>query len=283
MIEVEHRRIAVVLADQIDDRDGQPVFLPQRHAVAHVRDEDLRRHLRLGVVVRVLAHLVLLEVVGALELADVMIVCAHAHEQRVRSDGLRRGLGNVGDDDRVVIGARRLDHQPAQQRLVGVGQLQQLGGRHQVERGLQQRLDAHADDGGHKAAQRGEERAVEHGLDVVVRQDAHAQHNAQIAHAHQQAGDEQAHARGAPAQRIDARRAAHDARQRHGDRLRRRAAAQAQRQHGHDGCDREIQDIRRGGADEAGRHQRAQRHEDDVQVQPDAQDGQAQRQDADDE
>ena len=204
VVEVEHRRVAVVLTDQVDDRGGQAVFLSQRRAVAHVRDEDLRRHLRLGVVVRVLAHLILLEVVGPLELADVVVVCAHSHEQRVRADGLCGGLGDVGDDDRVVIGARRLDHQPAQKRLIGIGQLQQLGGRHQVECSLQQRLNAHADDGGHKAAQRGEERAIEHGLNIVVRQNAHAQYDTQIAYAHEQAGDEQAHARSAPAQRIDA-------------------------------------------------------------------------------
>ena len=70
---------------------------------------------------------------GLRELADVVVVGGDARQQRVRADRLGRALGEVADHQRVVVRARRLEQQPAQQRLRRVGQLEQLERRGDAE------------------------------------------------------------------------------------------------------------------------------------------------------
>ncbi len=72
--------------------------------------------------------LVLDEIVGPRDLADVMVVRAHAREQRIGTDGLSGTLRHIADDDRMVIGSRGLGQQLAKERVSGAGQLEQLVG-----------------------------------------------------------------------------------------------------------------------------------------------------------
>ena len=117
----------MVLRDERDERLGQPRAVGQVDPVGDVLLEDLGRDLGLELVVDVLAAgLVLDERQRVRELADVVVVRGDAGQQRVGSDRLGRPLGEVADHERVVVGPRRLDEEPAQQRLRGVGQLEQL-------------------------------------------------------------------------------------------------------------------------------------------------------------
>ncbi len=72
------------------------------------------------------AGLVLDERAGVRQLADVVVVGGHAGQQRVGADRLRGPLGQVADHQRVVVGPRRLEEEPPQERLRRVGQLQEL-------------------------------------------------------------------------------------------------------------------------------------------------------------
>ena len=74
---------------------------------------------------RVGAALVLNEVFGLRELADVVVVAAHAGEQRVGTDRLGGSLRQVGHRQRVLERPRRLDRQPLEQGQIGVGELEQ--------------------------------------------------------------------------------------------------------------------------------------------------------------
>ena len=103
-------------------------------------------------VVPVLALLVLAEVERVPALSDVVVVRARARQQRVGADGLRRVLHQRPDDDGVVVGARRLDDELLERRVVQVGQLQQLDVRGVAEHGLDERRERHHH---HRHRQRG--------------------------------------------------------------------------------------------------------------------------------
>ena len=142
----------MVLHDDILNLLGQAVLLGHDEAVAGVRGDDGGAHVGVGVLVGVVADLVFLEVQGPLELADVVEIRARAGQQGIAAHGLGGGLGEVGHDDAVVVGARRLNEQAAQQGVVGVAQLQQLCGGGQVEEGLHQRVQRDAQHRGQQGA-----------------------------------------------------------------------------------------------------------------------------------
>ena len=123
-------------ADDVHNRVRNALVLRHLRAVARVGGQYGRAHARVGAVVRIVAHLVFLEVAGALQLAHVVVIRAHAGEQRVRAHLVRGGLGQIGHDDGMVIRARRFQQKPSQKRLVGVGKLNQLGRRDHVEHPL---------------------------------------------------------------------------------------------------------------------------------------------------
>ena len=50
-------------------------------------------------VVGIVAHLVFLEVHGALELADIVVICARSCKQRIFANCRCTGFGNVGNND----------------------------------------------------------------------------------------------------------------------------------------------------------------------------------------
>ena len=60
------------------------------------------------------------------QLADVVVVRRHAGDERVGADRLGGPLREVADHQRVVVRPRRLDEEPAQERLRRVGQLEEL-------------------------------------------------------------------------------------------------------------------------------------------------------------
>ena len=126
-VEVAHDRRPVVLRDERDQRLRQPRLVGQVDAVDHVLLEDPGADLRVELVVDVVAAgLVLDERERVRELADVVVVRRHAGHQRIGADRLGGALGEVADHQRVVVRARRLDQEPAQQRLRRVRELEQL-------------------------------------------------------------------------------------------------------------------------------------------------------------
>ena len=162
VIEVHDRRIAVVLHDDVLNLLGQAVLLGHDEAVAGVGGHDGGAHVGVGVLVGVVADLVFLEIQGALELADVVEIRARAGQQGVAAHGLGGGLGQIGHDDAVVIRARRLNQQAAQQGMVGIAQLQELCRGGQVEEGLHQRVQRDAQHRGQQRAARAPQGVCEH-------------------------------------------------------------------------------------------------------------------------
>jgi hypothetical protein len=59
------------------------------------------------------------------ELPDVVVVRSDAGEQRVRADRAASRVGEIRQRDRVRVGARRLEAEPLEQRMVEVAPLEQ--------------------------------------------------------------------------------------------------------------------------------------------------------------
>jgi hypothetical protein len=79
------------------------------------------------------SRLVLDEGQGVLHLADVVVVGRHAGEERVRADRLGCPLSEVPDHHAVVVRARRLHQETAQEARRGVRQLEELEDGHDPE------------------------------------------------------------------------------------------------------------------------------------------------------
>src|SRR5688572_10833690 len=117
---------AVVFADEWDDASRKLVLLGQLESFHDMVADDRRAGRRLELVVRVTAlRLVLDEVLGLLQLADVVIERTDPREQPVRADRIGGALGEVRDGDRVRVRARRFEREAAQQRPVEVGPFEQ--------------------------------------------------------------------------------------------------------------------------------------------------------------
>ena len=113
----------------LQDRQRELVLLRHLDAVLHVRLDDARGHRRRELLVAVLAlrdRDVLDEELRPAHLADVVVVAGDLREQRVGADRLGGLLGQVPDHHAVVVGAGRAQLELAQQRLLAVGELEQL-------------------------------------------------------------------------------------------------------------------------------------------------------------
>ena len=141
-VKIVNLRRAVVLLDDVDDLQIQPVLEREIHALFDMRDDDQRAHGRREFVVRVaVAPHVFGEIVGLHELADVVEIRAHPAHCGVGPDGLGRGLGEIRHHQAVVIRPRRLDGQALEQRVVQVAQLQPGDVRGDAEDALKNRQD----------------------------------------------------------------------------------------------------------------------------------------------
>ena len=126
-----------MLRDEGGDRIGKRRLTGQRDPVGHVRPDDLRRLVRLQPVVRVVAaRLVLHEVLRVSDLADVVVIAAHAPEQSVGTDAVAGRLDKVRHRDAVGIRPRRLEGEASQQWSARVRQLEQRDVRGDVCQGL---------------------------------------------------------------------------------------------------------------------------------------------------
>src|SRR6266496_1538860 len=101
---------AVVLRDERGHGLREPGLLRERQPVRHVGLDDLRLLVRLEPVVRVVApRLVFDEVQRVLDLADVVVIAAHATEQAVRADAVARRLDEVRHRHGVRVRPGRLE------------------------------------------------------------------------------------------------------------------------------------------------------------------------------
>ena len=103
-----------------DNRLRHSFALKHVNTVSRVRGQNCGRYAGVSSVVGIVAHLVFFEVTGALELADIVIIRADAGQKAVCADFAGSGLGQVGNEDGVVIGAGRFQKQSSEQRLVGI-------------------------------------------------------------------------------------------------------------------------------------------------------------------
>ena len=147
VVEIHHRGIAVMLCNDVLDLHRQTVLLGQHKTIPGVGRNDGGGHIGIGVLMGVVPDLILLEIQGPLQLADIVEIGAGPGQQLVGIHAFGSSLRQIGHDDAVVIGAGGLDQQPPQQRMIGVAQLHQLGGGGQIEQALHQRVEGHAENG----------------------------------------------------------------------------------------------------------------------------------------
>ena len=281
VVEVEHQRIAVVLADDVDHGDGDALLGGHLCAIPGMGGENGGGDAGIGAVVGIVAHLVFLEVHGALELAHVVIICADAGQQTVSAHRRRAGLGQVGDDDGVVVGARRFHQQPPQQRLVGIGQFDELGIGGQVEQPLQQRLKADGQHGAEHAAADGPARVGDGRAQIRTRHQTDGQYDGKI---HQRDGEARKQRAGAQLLagedegRHRARRKGHEqyGKHRHGEQ------AVGGDQHGDHETQHGVDEHGRLGVQKDGNQNRTQRHGHQIGIDAPYQQGDGQFQHDDD-
>ena len=162
--EVECAR-AVVLRDEGGDLVRQPYLARELEAVGDVAGDDARALLRPEAVVRVVAGLVLDEVFGRGQLADVVVEGADAREQGVGADGAASLFGELADGVRVLVRAGRAQGQLAEDGQVGVREFEQANVRQDAEERFVDGEQAAREDGRQESsgerAGRGEEDGVE--------------------------------------------------------------------------------------------------------------------------
>ncbi len=138
LIKIGYQAGAVVLLDDRLNGGGQFVFPGLLQAVLDVGGDNQCAQAGSYFLVRVVPrYLVFDKEIGTLDLSDIMIVGAHAHQQRVSLYRLSSRLSQVSHQDTVMVGARRFHQQPLEQGLIRVGQLQQPGGTGDPEQSLQ--------------------------------------------------------------------------------------------------------------------------------------------------
>ena len=141
-----------MLSDDVLDLDGQLGLLCHDQTVAGMRGDDGGTDVGIGMLMRIFADLVFLEIQGTLELADVVEVSAGAGQEGIAVNRFGGGFRQVGHNDGMVVGAGSFNEQAAQKRMVGVAEFQQLRGRGQVEDALQQRIQRNAQNCGKQRA-----------------------------------------------------------------------------------------------------------------------------------
>ena len=133
----------MVLADHVDNRARKVVALRKLHAVRHVPLDDLRRDGRVLLAVGVARVAQVLREIGRVGgLSDVVEQRAGPRQERVGAYRVARVLRKLGDNEGVVVGARRLQLHPAQERVVEVGELEQRDVRRPLEESLQHGKEA---------------------------------------------------------------------------------------------------------------------------------------------
>ena len=211
MVEVHHRGIAVMLDDDPLNLRRQVEALGQGQAIGGMGRQDGGGNIGIRAVMGVIAALVLLEVQRALELADIMEIRAGTGQERIGADSFRRRLGQVRHDDGVMIGAGGFHQQTAQQGLIRIGQLQELGGRRQVEGRLEHRLESDCDQAADHAARHRPHR-IGHGVvQIRCRHEAMGQHQRHVHAGHQHAADDGSHTLGFAGEELHGNHAADDA------------------------------------------------------------------------
>ena len=114
-IEVGHEPWAMVLGDEGADGCGQAVALTELHAAPHVVLDHSGTLQRFQLVAGVPPVRLVLDVhVRLRQLADIVVVGANPHKQRVGADASGGALGHRRDEQRVMERARRLLLQPQQ-------------------------------------------------------------------------------------------------------------------------------------------------------------------------
>ena len=95
----------VVFFRDVRDDFGKMIFDEEFVSVLCMRADDVGREVGRELAVDVVVRLVLGETLGILELADVMVVGGGTGELGIFADGDGTGLGELGDDERMVEGA----------------------------------------------------------------------------------------------------------------------------------------------------------------------------------
>ena len=146
-----------MLLDDVDDLLIESVLEREIDAFLDMRDDDERAHRRGEIVVRVALEVhVLGEIVRLHQLADIVEIGADTAKGGVRADRFGGGLGEVRDDEAVVVGAGRFDRHPAQERVVQVGRFEPGDVGRDLEEMLEDRERSADQHGGHDAVADGE-------------------------------------------------------------------------------------------------------------------------------
>ena len=112
----------MMLSDGVDDKVTQFVFPGNLHTVFDMGDQNQAGHGRCQMVVFIYTtFLVFDEIQRFLNFTDIVIIPADFGQQVVRTNFRCCSFHKGSDDDRVMIGPRRFDHEPSQDRPIQAG------------------------------------------------------------------------------------------------------------------------------------------------------------------
>lgn len=148
VIKISDEAGTVVLPDSVDYILAELVLFRNFNAFFDMGNQDQAGHGRGQFVVFIFAVLLIFnEIKRFINFADIMIVPADFGKQVIGTDFGCGGFHQGADDYRVMIGARRFDHEPSKNRPIQICQLEQGNIRRIAESDLNQGNDA----GGHYA------------------------------------------------------------------------------------------------------------------------------------
>ena len=115
------------------------------------------------------------------DFADIVIIGRHPGEQRIGADGFGRRLGQVADNNGMVIGTWSLYHQFAQHRGIHIGKFQQLDIGRIFEQGFHQRHQAGDQQRAKEATGKTKASLIKHlDIETAPRNELRGQHHTNI-------------------------------------------------------------------------------------------------------
>jgi hypothetical protein len=162
LIEVADETGTMVLLNDINDLLAETIFFGQSNAIFNVGYEYEAAHAGCELVVGVFSPLLVLnEIHGFLDFADVVVIGCHLGQYGIGIDRPRGSLHKVPNDDAVGVRLRGLDDEILEDGLLRVRQLQEFDVRRVGKKDFNNGCDSKDNKGGENASQEPKSAAVE--------------------------------------------------------------------------------------------------------------------------
>jgi len=123
-IEKLHKACPMMLPNDIQNDIRQTVYPPHFHTVLRVLCNDFRTRFGCKVIMGIITRLIFRKHLRIFQLADIVIICTCSCQSSICADFIRRRLCQICHNQAMMIRSRRFNHQPAEQLIIWICQLQ---------------------------------------------------------------------------------------------------------------------------------------------------------------